>query len=63
MTVEFDYKHPETERKQNESQRDVTTVYYTHFGRVSGQFMILKHNFRTQQKETTDCSTSVGYMQ
>jgi cellobiose-specific phosphotransferase system component IIB len=50
--VEFDYKQPETERKQNESQMDVTTIYCTHFGRVSGQFILLKHNFMTQQKET-----------
>jgi len=52
VTVEFDYKQLETERKQNESQRDVTTVYHTHFGRVSGQFIFLKYYFRTQQKET-----------
>jgi hypothetical protein len=52
LTVEFYYKQPETERKQNESERDVTTVYYTHFGRVSGQFILIKHNFRTQQTET-----------
>ena len=49
VTVEFDYKQPETERKQNESQRDVMTGYHTHFGRVSGHFIFLKHNFRTQQ--------------
>jgi len=52
VTVEFDYKQLETERKQNESQRDVVTVCYTQFGRVSGKYIFLKHNFRTQQKET-----------
>jgi len=51
VTAEFDYKQPETERKQNESQRDVTAVYRTHFGRVS-KLIFLKHNCRTQQKET-----------
>jgi len=52
--VEFDYKQPETERRQNESQRDVMTFYEycAHFGKVSGQFIVFKHNFRTQQKET-----------
>jgi hypothetical protein len=39
VTVEFDYKQLERERKQNESQRDVMTVCYTHFGRVSGQYI------------------------
>jgi hypothetical protein len=52
VTVEFDYKQLETERKQNESQGDVMTVCYTQFGRVSGKYIFLKHNFRTQQKET-----------
>jgi hypothetical protein len=52
VTVEFDYRQPETERMQTEPQRDVTTVHYTHFGRVSEQFIFLKRNFKTQQKET-----------